>query len=251
MTSYKSNSVIPDPLPPEADDPHRAADSNGRAALATRTGDVGSADTAQVLWSNGDWAVTEYGLESTVRSGPQRMLINYVVEVPRLLKIQHGTPNVSMWAAQIAGKPWVPDPDAFSDAFEQALRLYYPGQNSVDIAASREVARRTWHRSRRRAEGASDSGSASEPAWLSLYPARYHEPLRTHGVPPDDRPQADGFNRRVIALAESGLVGKALDDAVRGLEDEYFVEREPEEDVHEDAEFVAEELPRKASSSGS
>lgn len=104
----------------------------------------------QLPWSNGRWAVTEHGMESVTTAGDRPSVVDYVIEAPRLLKLQPGSAGISMWAAQLAAKSWVDDVEPLMEALGNALSVHHPGQQVVDLAASAEVARRIWARSRRR-----------------------------------------------------------------------------------------------------
>jgi hypothetical protein len=98
------------------------------------------------IWTNGEWAVTESGLESRHVVNGQRIPGGFgKEELLRQRPDQHGVANAAL---HLATKTWVNDPDKLVDALARALALHHPGQTVIDIGATREEARRAWERSR-------------------------------------------------------------------------------------------------------
>lgn len=237
MSLYKKRSLIPEPaapaLKPPAVKPDRAAPTAPRAVAVDAAQAVaqpvanstpGAPPPAPPeLWANGRWAVTEAGLESRTLAGPHRRLIDYVIEAPRLLRLQSGQPGVSSWALQLAAKSWVDDPEALIDALAQALRIHHPDQTAVDLVASAEAARLTWARYH--------SPKPAPRDWTAEFPPQYREALLRNGMNPDDHPAARAYDQELIRRVEAGLTGRALDDAAGALWDEHFFEREQEEEA--------------------
>ncbi len=101
----------------------------------------------------GAWVVTPVGLESRVEAGPERRLVEYVVERDRLLRQRPGAPGVSDWAMQLAAKTWVDSAaanTAMIEAVEVAIRHHHPDQQAIDFEATRRAAEDEWFRTHRR-----------------------------------------------------------------------------------------------------
>ncbi len=110
-------------------------------------------ESSDALWTNRDWAVTEFGLESRCVINGRRLPGDF--SKTDLLRQRQGQPGIANAALHLAEKQWVNDPDALVDALAAALDIHHPAQKVIDVDATREEARRVWHRSRR-SPGAGD-----------------------------------------------------------------------------------------------
>jgi hypothetical protein len=204
------------------------------------------------IWKNDRWAVTEYGLESLTRAGPDHTLVEYPIDAARLLRVEPGTEGVSMWAVQLAAKSWLDDVGAMLEAIANALEIHHRGQTAIDMAATAAEARRVWERSRPKPSahdpdlghdyiedadarfagyGARAGGQApTAPAdWTANLPAKYRDVLRQYGMHPGDHAAAREYDLRLIELVDSGLTGDALAQRAEGLFREHFGDLEPED----------------------
>jgi len=221
----------------------------------------------------GDWLITDDGLDSCVKAGPDRVNIEYFIERERLLKQHHSAAGVSDWTMQLASKSWIDTPaanTAMIDAVEAAIRKHYPNQAVIDFDATRAAAERAWHSTHQRPFGqtyeyelgeptlarptreraeraaATDSIDCSDPPWLDAYPAEHRAMLRQYGVDPAVHPDAHACNLRVIAEAEAGATGEELARRAEGHQRAYILEEEKpnpidDEDLPAAVEFEIEE----------
>ena len=82
------------------------------------------------LWSNNQWAVADFGLESLVSD------VEYLIPRERLADLLYGTTNVGMWPVQIVQKSWA-DPAQFWPAFVAALEIHKPkNRDKIDFTAT-------------------------------------------------------------------------------------------------------------------
>ena len=83
--------------------------------------------TPPILFANGQWAVTRYGLEC--------LTSNYPIEAKRLTERgPGGRAEMYDWPPHLAEKEWV-DVPAFLEAFQEALRVHAWGHPQVDCWA--------------------------------------------------------------------------------------------------------------------
>jgi hypothetical protein len=104
----------------------------------------------------GDWVVTAEGLESRVQAGPDRHVVEYVIERDRLLRQRAGSPGVCDWTLQLAEKSWIDSAAANTgmiEAVETAIRHHHPDQQAIDFDATRVAAEERWMRTHRQAVG--------------------------------------------------------------------------------------------------
>jgi hypothetical protein len=75
------------------------------------------------LWDNGQWAVTEIGLEPLYSNPNQsERYKRYVISARGLLKMHEGGP-VYFWPVHVAAQLWLAF-DAFEEAFRKALEIH-------------------------------------------------------------------------------------------------------------------------------
>jgi len=273
MSLYKQNSVIttlpesadaqpsePSAAGPGHDVPRVPAAGDPIDATPPATPPKASGAGAADLWSNGRWAVTEAGLESRVVIN--EMLIEYLIEKDRLLRVKRGTSAVSMWGAHLAEKSWVQDIDPFVDALAEALRRHHPGRKVIDIDATREDAQREWRRRHERQivsgplgheyeigeatlrrlaqrdaeskaviDGRSTAPGALHEPWVAPIVKRIRDALVRHGVDPSAHPAGSDVNERVAAMAMRGATDEELKATADQLKHDYIIcDEEPEED---------------------
>ena len=193
------------------------------------------------------WAVTEAGLElQYVING---LPIDCLIEKERLLATLPGTP-ISMWAAHLAEKTWLSDPEGLIKAIAEALLRHYPDQTAVDLENTREYALQAWdrtHQRRRDAKAANfaDGGEATyrvgwpppQQRWVAPIVARIAQALATHGVDPAAHSGGLYVNERLVQLAMAGATDERLATVAGELKNDHILyDEEPEEDLPPGAE---------------